>query len=159
MVLSALRVVSAQSTAGNGRLATLQGMVSGFDQEGDRMPLSWVRVNATSRPFNLTVYTGLNGLYVMVLPPGTYRITTFIQGYSSQSTNVTVAAGQFLLHDFMLRSVYAVSPSPHHKIANETGNSSGSAVALRSRQSTRSGGKHRQSADSFDPTGIMQNRL
>ena len=115
MVLSALRAVSAQSTIGNG-LATLQGMVSGFDQEGDGTPLSWVRVNATSQSFNLTVYTGLNGLYVMVLPPGTYRITTFIQGYSSQSTNVTVAAGQFLLHDFMLRSVYAVSPSPRYRI-------------------------------------------
>ena len=111
MVLTALRVVSAQSAAGNG-LATLQGMVSGFDQYGDRMALSWVRVNATSRTFNLTVYTGLNGLYVMVLPPGTYTVTTSIQGYLSQNTNVTVTAGQSMLHDFMLRSVFAVSPSP-----------------------------------------------
>lgn len=110
-IFAVLGPVSAQSAAGNG-LATLQGMVSGFDQYGDRMPLSWVRLNATSRSFNLTAYTGLNGLYVMVLPPGTYTITTFIQGYWSQSTNVTVAAGQLMLHDFMLRSVYAVSPSP-----------------------------------------------
>jgi subtilase family serine protease len=87
-------------------------MVTGFDQYGDRMPLSWVRLNATSRSFNLTVYTGLNGLYVMILPAGTYAIATYIQGYQSQSMNVTVSPGQLALHDFILRSVFAVSPSP-----------------------------------------------
>ncbi|MGD0422683.1 MAG: carboxypeptidase regulatory-like domain-containing protein [Candidatus Bathyarchaeia archaeon] len=103
--------VSAKSITGNG-LATLQGMVTGFDQDGDRMPLSWVMVNATSQSFNLTVFTGLNGLYVLVLPPGTYNISTTIQGYQSQSANVTLASGQLMLHDFILRSAYAVSPSP-----------------------------------------------
>ena len=102
---------SAKSAAGNG-LATLQGMISGFDQDGDRMPLSWVMVNATSHSFNLTVFTGLNGLYVLVLPAGTYKISTTIQSYQSQSANVTLASGQLMLHDFILRSAYAVSPSP-----------------------------------------------
>jgi len=111
VVLSGLQFVPAQSAAGNG-LATLQGMVSGFDEFGDRMPLSWVRLNATSKSFNLTAYTGLNGRYVMVLPPGAYIVTTFMQGYFSQSTNVTVAAGDVVLHDFMLRSVFSISPSP-----------------------------------------------
>lgn len=102
---------SAKSPPGNG-LATLQGMITGFDQDGDRMPLSWVMVNATSQSFNLTVFTGLNGLYVLVLPAGTYKISTTIQGYQSQSANVTLASGQLMLHDFILRSAYAVSPSP-----------------------------------------------
>lgn len=108
MLLPAIQLASAKTTEDNG-LATVQGMVTGFDQYGDRMPLSWVRVSATSRSFNLTVYTGLNGLYVMILPTGTYRISTFVQGYLSQSTNVTLGAGQVMLHDFILRSVFSVS--------------------------------------------------
>lgn len=111
MLLPAVQLVSAKSTAGYG-LATLQGMVTGFDQDGDRIPLSWVQINATSQSFNLTVYTGLNGLYVLILPPGTYKISTTTTGYQSQSTNVTLASGQLMLHDFILRSAYAVSPSP-----------------------------------------------
>jgi hypothetical protein len=103
--------VSAQNFVGNG-LGTLQGTVTGFDQYGDRMSLPWVRVNATSRRFNSRVYTGINGLYVMVLPPGNYTVSTFLQGYVSRSENVTIVSGQLMLLDFTLRSVFAVSPSP-----------------------------------------------
>jgi hypothetical protein len=106
-----LGFVSAQNFAGNG-LATLQGTITGFDQYGGRMLLSWVRVNATSRRFNSTVYTGLNGLYVIVLLPGNYTVSTFLQGYVTRSENVTIASGQLMLLDFTLRSVFAVSPSP-----------------------------------------------
>jgi len=111
VVLPAVRVVSAKGTAGYS-LATLQGMVTGFDQDGYAMPLSWVQVNATSQSFNQTVFTGLGGLYVLTLPPGTYEITATISGYQSQSANVTLASQQFMLHNFILRSAYAVTPSP-----------------------------------------------
>lgn len=110
-VLTDVGFVSAQNLAGNG-LATLQGTITGFDQYGDRMPLSWVKVNATSQRFNSTVHTGLNGLYVMVLPPGNYTVNTFLQGYVDRNENVTIASGQLMLLDFTLRSVFAVSPSP-----------------------------------------------
>jgi len=108
VALPAIQSVSAKNAAG---LATLQGMITGFDQDGDRVPLSWVRVNATSQSFNLTVFTGLNGLYVLILPPGTYTVSTTIPGYQSQYANVTLTPGQLLLRDFILRSAYAVSPS------------------------------------------------
>ncbi|MGA3406215.1 MAG: hypothetical protein ABSD49_10845 [Candidatus Bathyarchaeia archaeon] len=83
------------------------------------MPLSWVRINATSQRFNMTGYTGLNGVYVMVLPPGTYNISTFLQGYVTQSTNVTVASGQLMLLDFIIRSQFAVSPAPMNTIIQQ----------------------------------------
>jgi hypothetical protein len=67
----------------------------------------------------MTGYTGLNGVYVMVLPPGTYKIRTFLQGYVTQSTNVTVASGQLMLLDFIIRSQFAVSPAPMNTIIQQ----------------------------------------
>ena len=99
-------------------LATLQGMATGFDQYGDRMPLSWVRVNATSQRFNTTAYTGLNGLYVIVLPPGSYNVSASLHGYITQTTNITLAPNQFVLLDFVLHSRIAISPSPHQIVSS-----------------------------------------
>jgi len=111
MLLPTVQLVSAKGTAGY-ELATLQGMVTGFDQAGYAMPLTWVQVNATSQSFNQTVFTGLNGQYVLVLPPGTYKISATIPGYQSQSTDVTLTSGQFMLHNFVLSSAHAISSSP-----------------------------------------------
>jgi len=118
-LLPGLGVVSAQNLSGNVP-ATLQGAVTGFDQDGNRMPLSWVRINAFGQRFNMTGYTGLNGLYVMVLPPGAYNISAVLKGYVTSSTNITVASGQFLLLDFILRSQLAVNPAPVNTNIRET---------------------------------------
>jgi hypothetical protein len=92
--------------------ATLQGTVTTFDNFGEQLPLAWVRVNATSRAFNLTIYTNANGFYQMVLPTGTYRISTYLRGYSTVIVNMTLTPGQTMISNFYLRWQVRGSPSP-----------------------------------------------
>jgi len=94
------------------RFATLQGTVTTFDNFGEQLPLAWVRVNATSRALNLTIYTNANGFYQMVLPAGTYRISTYLRGYSTVIVNMTLTPGQVMISNFYLRWLVRGSTSP-----------------------------------------------
>ena len=109
LLLPYLGSVSGQRRYG---YATLQGTVTTFDNFGEQLPLPWVRVNATSRVLNQTIYTNANGFYQMVLPAGTYRISTYLRGYSGAIMNMTLVPGQVLIINFYLRWQLRASTSP-----------------------------------------------
>jgi len=93
--------------------ATLQGTITTFDNLGEQLPLAWVRINVTSRVLNLTIYTNTYGFYQMVLPAGTYRISTYLRGYSSVFQNITLIPGQTMISNFYLRWQARASTSPN----------------------------------------------
>lgn len=99
-----------------GRLATLQGSVTIFDDFGELLPLTWVRMNAISPDLNMTVYTNGYGFYVMVLPLGSYSLTPYLRSYSSSTVNVTLAPSQVLTVNFHL--LLLRSPQPHWHSSN-----------------------------------------
>ena len=102
VLCTGLGFVSAQ-TYPHVQLATLQGYVTAFDDFGELLPLTWVRVNANNHNFNMTTYTNGYGFYQMTLPAASYRLTTYSPGYSSSSANVTLIPGQVLIVNFYLR--------------------------------------------------------
>jgi hypothetical protein len=93
--------VSAQ-THPHVQLATLQGYVTTFDDFGELLPMTWVRVDATNHDFNMTAYTNAYGFYEMTLPAASYKLTTHSPGYASSSANVTLIPGQVLIVNFYL---------------------------------------------------------
>lgn len=74
---------------------TLSGVVK--DQEGQPLPIATVAVQ--NQP--LGTYTDPSGHYALKLPPGTYRITASMVGYTSEEQEITVK-GNARLH-FTLR--------------------------------------------------------
>lgn len=84
--------------AAQGKNGTLTGFI-GDQRSGDLIRKAGVEIVGADK----TVYTGVDGDYTVSLPPGTYTIRFFFQGYISQSVeSVTIVSGETTQVDAVL---------------------------------------------------------
>ena len=73
-------------------VGSLQGWIYTTDVDGYLLPLSSAKVTARG-PVNASTISGMNGDYIMYLPPGTYNLTVSAVGYVPKATVVKVMNG------------------------------------------------------------------
>jgi outer membrane receptor for ferrienterochelin and colicin len=89
--------VSSAQTTGD-----IDGRVT--DEQGGPLPGVTVEARGTSFPGVRTNVTDANGVYRLVLlPPGSYKVTATLQGFARAESTVTVALGKTSTGDFRLR--------------------------------------------------------
>ena len=84
---AALPVMAEQAAASQGRKVRVTGVVR---DESNNITLPGLAVEVTGGE---TVYTDVDGRYVVELAPGTYEIKVAMEGYETKTLNVAVAAG------------------------------------------------------------------
>lgn len=85
---------------------TEEAQVTGFvtDAEGQPIAGASVAVPQGSAPVpEMIVLTGTKGEYTWYLPPGSFQIAVYMDGYDPQSAEVTVQGGDRVPVNFMLK--------------------------------------------------------
>lgn len=98
---SASQSLSLQPISGS-----VSGTVTGADDQGTTGPLEAATVTAapTSGEGSYSAATAGDGTYTLNLPAGEYKITASKDGYSSESTTVTVSAGGSTFSPYLEKS-------------------------------------------------------
>jgi hypothetical protein len=81
------------------------GEITGYVLGVNNQPIDWASIYAKDTQHTYEAFSGVNGVYQMRVPTGTYNVTVNASGYNTAGTNVTVSINSSTIVNFHLATM------------------------------------------------------